>query len=218
MNCEKCNNLLPDSATFCNKCGDPTIAPQKNNFEVCKKIEKWKKNIKNTGTSIYAVGWLSIFISVFMLAWSIFDKNFSEYDLPNFGFSGTVTMCSFGFILIVLGNRIRSLKDIKIKKYLLVTLFLILAFSVSTILEGGGIGIIIILLFFYLLSSLSAINNLMKESQFTATLGNPKYKIGKVGWIIFIVVMVFFSFIAQVIDLSMGNVDKSPQTNINSSI
>ena len=171
---------------------------EKNNVD----IEKIKKGLKNTGNSVYAIGWLTIIINVGIYLWSILDKNFAESGLPASDLSGTFLMVVASIIFIILGNRIRGVVDNKIKLYLQILLGLSLLLLIWVLGTGGRVGLLFFLIIAYLISSLVSIRKAMKVDAFTSTLTNPTYKLNKKGWIIFAIVAVLLFFIAVGIDLS----------------
>lgn len=197
MNCKHCENKLANDAKFCNKCGKPVEAEK-----LSVDIEKIKKSLKNTGNSVYAIGWLTIIINIGIYLWSVLDKNFAESGLPASDLSGTFLMIVAASIFIILGNRIRGLVDKNIKSYLQILLGLSLLLLVWVLATGGRVGILFFLVVAYLISSLVSIRKAMKVEEFTATLTSPKYKLDKKGWIIFAVGAVILFFVAVGIDLS----------------
>jgi hypothetical protein len=213
MNCKNCNNKLAGDAKFCNKCGKPVEAEK---LKV--NIEKLKKSLRNTGNSVYAIGWITIIINLGLYLWSVLDKNFAESGLPASDLSGTFLMIVAASIFIILGKRIQGLVDKNIKLYLQILLGLSLLLLVWVFSTGGRVGIIFFLVVAYLISSSVQIRKAMKSEEFTATLTNPKYKLDKKGWVIFgvVAVVVFFVFVG--IDVSrQGGVDSSLQELSNTS-
>ena len=203
MNCKHCDNKLANDAKFCNKCGK-SVEVEKPKVD----IEKIKKSLKNTGNSVYAIGWITIIINVGIYLWSVLDKNFAESGLPASDLSGIFLMIVAASIFIILGNRIRGLVDKNIKLYLQILLGLSLLLLVWVLSTGGRVGILFFLVVAYLISSLVSIRKAMKVEEFTATLTSPKYKVDKKGWIIFAVGAVVLFFVAVGVDLStQGNGD-----------
>lgn len=200
MNCKYCNNKLPSGAKFCNKCGK-SVFTEKPSID----ITKIKKKLKNTGNSVYAIGWLTIIINIGIYLWSVLDKNFSESGLPAPDLSGTFLMIVFASIFIILGNRIRGLVDKNIKLYLQILLGLSLAVGAWVLATGGRIGILFLLVVAYLISALVSIRKAMKVEEFTATLTSPEYRLNKKGWIIFAVVAVIIFFVTAWVDLYLSN-------------
>ncbi len=207
MNCKNCNNVLPSDAKFCNKCGKP-IESDKPKVD----IEKVKKNLKNTGNSVYAIGWITIVINIGIYLWSILDKNFAESGLPASDLSGTFLMVVAASIFIILGNRIKGLVDKNIKLYLQILLGLSLLLLVWVISTGGRVGILFFLIVAYLISSLVSVRKGMKVEEFTSTLTSPKYSLDKKGWVIFTVISVVLFFGAVVIDLSSSDLEVDSYT------
>jgi hypothetical protein len=219
MHCKNCNNLLPENAKFCNKCGKPVNVEKSKVNHSSVDVEKIKKSLKNTGNSVYAIGWLTIIINIGIYLWSALDKNFADSGLPASDLSGTFLMVVAASIFIILGNRIRGLVDKNIKLYLQVLLGLSLLLLVWVLSTGGRVGILFFLVVAYLISSLIKIRKAMKSKEFTATLTNPKYKLDKKGWIIFALVAILLFFVAVVIDLSSPSFqevsDNLPQVSSN---
>lgn len=196
MNCLKCNNYLSDDAKFCSKCGNTVIGfkgsnAQNNISKKDKAIEKLEKSIKNTGSSLFALGIITIILNVFLLVWGLVDKNYSEMGLPKTNFIGVLIIGTINFIFIILGNRIKKLNDKNTKKYLQIALILSVLTLIFVLATGGQIGFLFILLIAYLFSSLHSINKLMECEIFTAKLSSPKYslKLDKKGWIFFSVII-----------------------------
>lgn len=202
MNCKNCNNLVPENAKFCNKCGKPIDIEKSKTSSSGFDIEKTRKSLKNTGNSVYAIGWITIIINIGIYLWSVLDKNFAESGLPASDLSGTFLMVVAASIFIILGNRIRGLVDRNIKLYLQVLLGLSLLLLVWVLSTGGRVGILFFLVVAYLISSLVKIRKAMKSEEFTSTLASPKYKLDKKGWIIFALAAVLLFFVAVGIDLS----------------
>lgn len=200
MKCKNCNSNLPQNSKFCGKCGNPIIQGEeiKRNID----IEKIKKNLINTGNSVYAIGWITIIINIAIYIWSIFDSNYGESGLPTPDLSGTFLMIAASSIFIILGARIKGLVDRKIKTYLNILLILSLLILVWVVASGGRVGLLLFLIIAYLLSSLVKISKAMKVEEFTATLTNPKYKLDKKGWIIYSLALIILLIITIGVDLS----------------
>lgn len=197
MNCKNCNDKLASNAKFCNKCGKP-IEAEKSNVD----IEKLKKSLRNTGNSVYAIGWITILINTGLYLWSVLDKNFAESGLPVPDLSGTFLTIVVASIFIILGKRIQTLVDKNIKLYLQILLGLSLLLLVWALFTGGRVGILFFFVVAYLLSSSFQLRKAMISEEFTATLTSPKYKLDKKGWIIFAVVAIVLFFVAIGVDLA----------------
>lgn len=201
MNCKNCGNKkLSSISKFCDKCGKPIEIVNVSKT----KIEKNKKSIKNTGESVYAIGWLTIVTNAGLYIWSIADKNFFESGLPAANLTGAFIMITIAIVFIILGSRIKKLADKKIKQYLQILLILSVLLLIWIVLTGGRVGLLFILVTFYLISSLTTISKLMREEAFASTLINPEYKLNKNGWIIFSVSALILLFIIIGIN-SIGN-------------
>lgn len=200
MNCKHCDNKLANDAKFCNKCGKP-VESEKSKVD----IEKVKKSLKNTGNSVYAIGWITVIINVGIYLWSVLDKNFAESGLPASDLSGTFLMVVAASIFIILGSRIKGLVDKNIKLYLQILLGLSLLLLVWVLSTGGRVGILFFLVVAYLISSLVSVRKAMKVEEFKSTLTSPEYKLNKKGWIIFAIIAVILFFGAVWVDLSSSN-------------
>lgn len=165
-------------------------------------IDKVKKSLKNTGNSVYAIGWITIIINIGLYLWSILDQSFVESGLPASDLSGTFLIVVVMSIFVILGNRIKGLIDKNIKKYLQILLVLSLLILVWNLSAGGRVGLLFLLIIAYLISSLSYISSAMKVEEFTSTLISPKYKLNKKGWTIFVVSASVLLFVAVGVDLS----------------
>lgn len=198
MFCQNCGTQIEGEAKFCNNCGKLATDTTKPNVDV----EKFKKTIKNTGESCYAIGWVTIGLNVAIYLWSILDKNFSEFGLSAPNSVGLVLMVITASVFVILGHRIRGLIDKNIKLYLQILLGLSLFLLVWVIATGGRVGLIFFLVVGYLFFSLGAINKLLKIGEFTSTLTNPKYKLNKNGWIVFSIVALVVFFITLALNYS----------------
>lgn len=212
MKCKHCNNTILDTAKFCNECGKPIDMIEKTEKKDVN-IEKIKKSLKNTGNSVYAIGWLTIIINAGIYLWSILDKNFAEYELPASDLSGTFLMIVASSIFIILGNRIRGFVDKKIKLYLQILLGLSLLLLIWVLGSGGKVGLLFFLIIVYLTSSLISIHKAMKAKAFISTLTSPTYKLNRKGWIIFAIVTIILFFITLGIDLSGQNYENYSNLN-----
>jgi len=205
MFCKNCGNNIDEGAKFCKKCGKPIeFDNSADNPKI--DIEKVRKSLKNTGNSVFAVGWITIAINAGLYIWSVLDKNFSESGLPAIDLTGFLMMVIFSSIFIILGKRISGLVDKNIKRYLQILLVLSILFLIIIVASGGRVGLLFFLIIAYLISSLNFVSKAMKSGEFVATLTSPKYKLDKKGWIIFSIASVVLLFIAIAIDLSKSDV------------
>lgn len=161
-------------------------------------LVKIQKNLKTTGDSVRAVGWVTLVISVSLYLWSMLDKSsYLAAHLPAVDLPGTFIMAVASSLFIILGNRVRGLNDVRVNRYLQVLLGVSLALLGLIIWSGGRAGIVLFFIIAYLISGLVSIHKAMKIPEFTATLTTPDYTIKKTGWIIFIIlagVLFFGSF------------------------
>lgn len=190
MFCSKCGKQIEKDVKFCGHCGQPIhesvqnteIKSTKNNKI---NIEKIKKDLRNTGNSVWAIGWTTLCINFVIYILSIFYKNFADFGLSAPSLSGTFVMMVASIVFIILGARIKKLEDVNIKLYLQILLVLSLVIFILLLATGGKIGILLVLILIYLGSSLISVNKALKNSDFLSTLISPKYKIDKKGWIIY---------------------------------
>ncbi len=153
-----------------------------------KELEKYKRLIKNAGISAAVMGWVTIFLNIGIYLWSVFDKSFAASGLSRPNLTGTFIIVIVAIVFIILGNRIKSLTDPNIKKYLQVLLILSLAILVFVFATGGQAGFLFLLVFCYITCALLSVNKLMKAEEFSSTLRAPDYKIKKKGWIMLAIV------------------------------
>lgn len=191
MRCINCNKKLSSSAKFCDGCGKAIVENKKPKT----KVDKLKKNIINTGNSIYAIGWITIILNLGIWFWSILDKNFYETGLPQIDLVGVYIMVVASTIFIILGKRIKKLEDKNIKNYLKINLLICLLLFVWIVITGGRIGLLFFLITIYLISSLVSIKKLLKNEEFSSKLKTPKYILDKKGWIIFILSTIVLFFV-----------------------
>jgi hypothetical protein len=179
-------------------------------------IAKIKKSLKNTGNSVYAVGWLTIILNVGIYLWSVLDKHFAESGLPVSDLSGMVLMIVAASIFIILGSRIKALVDKNIKLYLQILLCLSALLLIWVFASGGRVGLLFFIVIAYLISSLVSVSRAMKSPEFTATLTSPRYKLDNKGWIMFAMGAVVLFLVALGIDTSKGSgVRDAAQQNVN---
>jgi len=161
------------------------------------KIKKLEKQIKNAGISTTAFGWLLIILIGPMCLLSIFYL--PEYMIA--GWSDIVFVFAFGFVSVVLGNRIKTITDSNIKKYLQILLFWSGIWIILSFVLSEKIGIILIILFVYLILGYLSIKKLLKVDEYKATLTAPKYKIKKKHWIILAVIIGLLFAVTFTIDV-----------------
>jgi hypothetical protein len=212
MNCQYCNNPLPNEAKFCTSCGKP-VEKERPKIDII----KVQKNLKNTGNSVYAIGWLTIAINLALYLWGVLDKNFTNSGLPKSDLSGTFLMVTASSIFIILGDRIRKGVDRHIKLYLQILLGLSTLLLIVVLASGGRVGILFFLIIGYLISSYISVNKAMRAEEFTSTLTLPQYKLNKKGWIIFSVVAVILLVLAVSFDMAKQETNQQTiQSTVNS--
>ena len=207
MICLNCSNPLPNDAKFCGKCGKPTVA-QSEKID----IEKISKSLKNTGNSVYAIGWITIIFNLGIYLWSVADENFAESGLPTPDLSSTLIMVLAASIFIILGSRIKGLVDKRMSLYIQILLGLSLLLLVWVFATGGRVGILFFLIIAYLLSSAFSIRKAMGNEEFTSKLVSPQYTLDKKGWIIYGIVSVVLLIGAVFIDTSMNSSSTETET------
>jgi len=161
------------------------------------KIKKWKKQIKNAGISTTTFGWLLIILIGPTCLLSIFYL--PEYMIA--GWSDIVFIFAFGFVSVVLGNRIKTITDSNIKKYLEILLFWSGIWIILSFVLSEKIGIILIIFFVYLILGYLSVKKLLKVDEYKITLTTPEYKIKKKHWIILAVIIGLLFTVAFTIDI-----------------
>lgn len=197
MFCPHCGKSNKEGGKFCVHCGkslstntkqdktqEESTVPAKSQATDPKKIEKWKASVKNAGLSAQAFGWLQIIVGSALLVWYLLDKNFSESGLGDkFDAAGYVLIVYSAIIFIVLGNRIKILKDPHTNRYLYILLVLSLGQLVLSLSSGGFTGIIFILMLVALIGGANNIGRLMKDQEFHSQLSSPKHRVNTYWWI-----------------------------------
>lgn len=197
MKCKHCNSNLDAKDKFCKACGRAANL-ENEQFD----IEKIRKNLKNTGNSIVAMGWLTIIANVALYFWQSVDPSYAESGLPLSDLTSTTLMVSIAAIYIVLGKRISEGADSSIARYLKILIVLSIIVTLIVSLSGGRVGLLVILVIIYMFSSLRQVGKALKVEAFRETQTRPKHTLDKKGWIIFALVAVIFTFIALFYDLS----------------
>lgn len=180
MNCPHCSFLVPQGASTCPNCGQPVV-PQAPKTD----FSKVQRSLKNTGTSVAALGWLSLVLNLGLYIWSLVDKNFASSGMPLIDTIGFVVAAIFFALYIILGNRLAKPADIHARKYIIILLVVTAALLAWTLYTGGKVGILFGLIVVYLCTSLYSVSKAMKSEEFKASLVTPQYKINKRGWIFF---------------------------------
>ncbi|MFH0864456.1 MAG: zinc ribbon domain-containing protein [Candidatus Gottesmanbacteria bacterium] len=216
MYCSKCGEKNINSAKFCVNCGasieDISEKPRtkdniasagidvnKTNGPDPKKIKKWKTSVKNAGTSANIFGWLQLIAGTALFVWYLLDNNFSDSGLADkFDASGYVTMVYSAIIFIVLGNRIKLLKDVHTSRYLNFLLLLSVVMLIVTVFYGGSLGIIFLLVFVGLISGANSIGKLNKLESFRSELAPSKHKIKTLFWVSITVIAIIAFFLAAI--------------------
>lgn len=212
MFCPHCGKPNKEDGKFCVHCGKPlslsskatpqtstaskaaAVAPKVATPE---KIEKWKKNVKLAGESARAFGWIEIAIYSALFIWYVVDKNFSQSGLAGkVDAGGMVAVLYAGFIYIVLGDRLRKLKDKNAQRYLTIVIVLTIAMGGLSLISGGGLGLIFLLLVLNLFRGLD-IGKLSKTVDFQSGLVDQKYRVTKLWWIVITIIAVVAFFAAS---------------------
>lgn len=190
--CWECGNKLSDNDKFCDKCGksQSVASSSSSNEEVPKEttnsntsppvklssgeISKLEKKITSTGSSSEGLGWLGIILNGFTLF-------LPDYSVMSFGIILVISV-----VLIILGRRIKTI-DYYTRRNL-IALIIVFLIGVTAILSmGGTVGIVGIIVFIYFITSLSSINRLYKLPGYQEKLPKPKYKIGPIMWVLFVI-------------------------------
>lgn len=213
MFCPHCGKPNKEGGKFCVHCGKSLTSSKGPGVKVNqvseptsvivpktidpKKIEKWKNSVKNAGNSAFGFGWLQIIVGSALFIWYLLDKNFAESGLGGkFDAAGFVLILYFASVFIVLGKRIRTLKDPRTNRYLNILLVLSFVLIGLSLTNGGFTGIIFLLMFISIISGASNIGKLMKQESFRADLSAPHHKVTTLWWVGISVLAIVAFFLA----------------------
>lgn len=199
MECLQCKNVNKPESVFCNSCGTKLpikeLAPESSNENI-----KLSRSLKNTGNSVYAIGWLTLLINLGLYLWTIVVILKPDLDLIVFQLKSSSLIIVVSIVYIILGNRIRKTKDKNTKSYLLVLLALSIITLVVVVITGGHIGILFFVIFAYLISSYFKINKAMASSEASSLFENQTHKIKQGGWVAFGIISIVFLIFSFYID------------------
>ena len=148
------------------------------------KIEEIEKKVKSMGTTIHAFGW---FVLISNTVFYIAGMEYSDFS-PSL--SSLIITFSFSIVLIILGNRIESVYDKKIKKYLTICMILSILLTLMVFLTGGTMGLFALAFVVSIVSSWAKYEGFLEEEKYRSALVQKNYRIKKLGWILMIIVMV----------------------------
>lgn len=205
--CSNCGKLLNLESKFCGNCGKAIfsqkektkykedvvservekpvfVSPEELSEEEIKKNEK---KVSRAGNFAVWLGWLRIGLPlplyIFLRFLEATDESYIEgifFDLPN-----VVWTIAEGILLVILGERIKN-QTINTKKYIKVLLYFLVPWSVfGLILGGGGGDIINMFLVIALFTALSAVNKLLNNEKYKASLKKVDYKFKGFHWVLF---------------------------------
>lgn len=201
--------ILGDSK-FCPEC-DYKIISQKNTKEIKneikskissninleeKDLKKYIKNIINAGKSVVALGWINIILLPMIYIFNI--TNPGEELSTEIVLVDIVFVFILGFIFIVYGNRIKEVKDQKIKKYINILLIISIIWTIFVMGMGGRVGFLLLIVIAYLLS---AKNSFKKMERSNYEFKKIEYNMNKSKWILFSIISIILLFIALFIDI-----------------
>lgn len=166
-------------------------------------IEQIEKQVKSIGVMINALGWFTIILNLLVFLLQILDIKILDLKTD---FTGLFLSLLVGFLFVVLGNRIKSVYDEKIKTYITILLVIIVIFSVVVWSAGGLIGLFG---FIYMIYAYIKYNKLLKNEKYKGALVGKEYKIKKVGWIIIAVLSLVLAFLAFALDANYMSSDIS---------
>lgn len=210
MFCPHCGKPNKEGGKFCVHCGKPLIStkgvmdksnqgsqstPTAVTQKVIdpKKIEKWEKSIKNAGSTTSAFGWIELVVYAALLIWYLIDKSFSQSGLA-ISVSGFVETAYVALVYIILGNRIKTLKDINTKRYIYILFYLSIVLLLYAVVNKAGLGIIFLLVLIGITSARNNIGRLMKQEDFRSRLTAQKYRVTLPWWIaISLIAIIAFS-------------------------
>ena len=180
MHCSNCGEKLVKDAKFCEKCGRPIEGGLAQ--PPVKKVEKWKKSIKNAGSSSTAVGWIGI-VGIPLLS-AVLSVTL-ESDAVEIFLSLVpllVLTLPYSFFLIVFGKRLKRTDDIDVDKNIKILLWAAIVWAILIILIGGVPGVILILLIIEYVIALKAVKKLKNLSEYKLQLKSYSNKITGKHW------------------------------------
>ncbi len=166
-------------------------------------IEQIEKQVKSIGIITNALGWFTIILNLLVFLLQIL--NIDVLDLKT-DFTGLFLSLLVGFLFVVLGNRIKSVYDEKIKTYITILLVIIIIFSAVVWSAGGFIGLFGLI---YMIYAYIKYNKLLKNEEYKGSLVGKEYKIKKVGWIVIAVLSLILAFLAYTLDANYMSSDIS---------
>ena len=208
--CSRCGEPLEKDAMFCGKCGAKVVAstsddvslgtdknkPIKFTKEQLSVITQAEKDITNASNTGIALAWLQTIITIVFF---LFGTTGEDLGNLQFGLSDVAFYISFAILTIILSNRIKTTKSIKIRKYL----FILLAFTILIVglsLLGGDVaGILWFIYIFSLIRALSSTSKL-KDIQGYFDESKVNYKLKTLHWILFGLFAVIFILFGLIYD------------------
>lgn len=162
--CKNCDEKLLKGGEICEKCEEATT-----------EMEHIKSSISNVGASLVGIGGLSIFANLVIFILGFYNVIDAYPSLM-----GVVLVSGLSLLFIILGNRVRSIYDENINRYILILIIATAAYALFSFSYGGGIGIFV---FIYLISAFSIVSKHLKNEKYRELLITPKHKIQKWMWI-----------------------------------
>lgn len=140
-------------------------------------LEKVKKKVMRAGTSILALGWISLIIITGFLGFFIYQTGVSNVEVLFVWIGSWLFSLPFILAFIILGHRINILLDKHLFKYLVTILILsIVSMLISFAADGSIGGILLLLVVFYTISALLEVKKLLSDKKYQEEVKNPKYK------------------------------------------
>jgi hypothetical protein len=181
--CKNCGDKLPKGGTICEKCEQEVVF-----------MEDIEKSIANVGTSLAAIGLLSILLNLVIFLLGYFNV-IDSYPI----LMGVFLVSGLGFLFIILGNRVRSVYDKNANRYILILLVATAAYALFSFSYGGGVSIFI---FIYLISAFSTVSKHLKNEKYRELLTTPEHKIKKWMWVLLLLLFGVSVYLAKEFDVN----------------
>lgn len=198
MRCKYCGKKLAEDVKNCERCGK----------EVGKELtylEKVEREVKIIGTTIYILGWFEIVINLIMYSVPYFEGSVTTY-VPNL--TGLLFEIVLAILFIILGNRIKNVYDINIRKYLII---LLVATIFVYIMPWSNSNIVGMFPLAYLVYALYAYNIYKRDNEYKGLLKVQSFKIKKSIWILISILLLPLTWLTLRYDISNTYIEITPE-------